>query len=123
MLKFKYILQKGEISFPFRVGDIVKVESWGDTYSQCPQFNKFFGVKDNKTYYEMSYDAEEKRSKAKDFKIVKLGAHPNGRVVVAYIVDRQFRDNVIGLDGLSLVKQFPLRKNESRVIKLEVIPR
>jgi len=122
MLKFKYILRKGKISFPFRVGDIVKVKNWGETYD-CPKFNEFFGVKNNETFYRWSCDSDEKRSKAKDFKIVKLGAHPNGAMVVAYIVDRQFRDNVIGLKGLSLVKQFPLRKNESTEIELELMPR
>jgi len=123
MLSFEYILEKKVVRFPFRIGDIVKVKDWGDTYSQCPSFNKFFGVKDNKTYYEMSDDSNKKRSKAKDFKIVKLGAHPNGRVVVAYIVDRAFRDNIIGIDGLSLVKQFPLRNGEQTTITLEQIPR
>lgn len=123
MLKFKYILEKSIISLPFRVGDIVKVKYWGATYSGCSKFNKFFNVKDNKTYYQMSYDAEEKRSKAKDFKIVKLGMHPNGCVAVAYIVDREFRDNIIDVEGLSLVRQFPLRNGEKTTIRLERIPR
>jgi len=38
-----------------------------------------------------------------------------------YIQDRHGRDHVIGVEGLELVRQYPLRKGETTEVKLEKI--
>jgi hypothetical protein len=65
---------------------------------------------------------EEERENAGEFKIIGVAEHGmNCRDTVSYIRDRMGRGQVIGLEGLELVKQLPLRIGEKTVIKLEKI--
>lgn len=110
---------------PFRVGDIVRVTNWGDVY---PRYTKAF------FYFTNSYDApyysshvfhlEERKLEEGDkqlFKIIEIAEHEGGEYLLCYIQDRAKRGMVIGIEGIELVKQFPLRKNETINIILKKI--
>lgn len=123
-IKFTYINTRGWTSeFPFRVGDIVKVKDWGYSYSSYKEAFKYFTGSTNTPYYSsFLYSKEEKEARkgAGEFKIIAVAEHgDNQKVVLAYIRDRTRRDQVIGLEGLKLVKQLPLRIGEKTIIKLE----
>lgn len=126
---FEYKHTDGYISvFPFRVGDIVKVKDWGDSYSSYKEAFKHFTGSTNPPYYSsfLNYhEEEEERENAGDFKIIGIAEHGdnngNKHYILAYIQDRVGRGQVIGLEGLGLVKQLPLRIGEKTVIKLEKI--
>lgn len=123
---FEYINSKGySILSPFRVGDIVKVKDWGDSYSSYTDaFIHFTGKCQPPYYSNFLYWQDEKneRKNAGKFKIIGVAEHgQNERYILAYIQDRVGRGQVIGLEGLELVKQLPLRIGETTVIKLEKI--
>jgi len=123
---FEYINSDGyTVLFPFRVGDIVKVKDWGDSYSSYKDAFVHFTGKCQAPYYSNFLhwqDEKDARENAGDFKIIGVAEHgQNKRYVVAYIQDRVGRGQVIGLEGLELVKQLPLRIGEKTVIKLEKI--
>lgn len=123
---FEYINSEGySVLFPFRVGDIVKVKDWGESYSSYQGAFVHFTGKHKPPYYSNFLDwktEEEERKNAGEFKIIGVAEHgQNKRYVVAYIQDRVGRGQVIGLEGLELVKQLPLRIGETTVIKLEKI--
>ena len=73
----------------------------------------------------MDLETEERRKKDGDkqcFKIINIAEHEvNIGDIVCYIQDRAKRGVVIDPKGLELVKQFPLRKNETISIVLEKI--
>lgn len=122
---FEYISSDGyTVLFPFRVGDIVKVKNWGESYSTYKDAFVHFTGKCQAPYYSNLYWQDEKdaRKNAGDFKIIGVAEHgTNKHYIIAYIRDRVGRDQVIGLEGLQLVKQLPLRIGEKTVIKLEKI--
>lgn len=123
---FEYINSNGDsLLFPFRVGDIVKVKNWGESYTMYKDaFVHFTGKCQTPYYSNFSRWKDEKnaRENASDFKIIGVAEH--GQIkhyAIAYIQDRLGRGQVIGLEGLGLVKQLPLRIGEKTVIKLEKI--
>ena len=121
---FKYEHTDGYISsFPFRVGDIVKVKDWGESYSSYKGAFKYFTGSTNHPYYSSFFNPhkeEEERENAGEFKIIGVAEHGmHCRDTVSYIRDRMGRGQIIGLEGLELVKQLPLRIGETTVIKLE----
>ena len=121
---FEYKHTDGYISvFPFRVGDIVKVKDWGESYSSYKSAFKYFTGSTNPPYYSSFFNwhkEEEERENAKEFKIIGVAEHSmHCRDTVSYIRDRIGRGQVIGLEGLELVKQLPLRVGEKTIIKLE----
>lgn len=122
---FEYINSGGYTSlFPFRVGDIVKVKDWGESYSSYKDaFVHFTGQCKPPYYSNLSWEKEEgERNGAGDFKIIGVAEHGQNKCyILAYIQDRVGRGQVIGLEGLELVKQMPLRIGETTVIKLEKI--
>lgn len=123
---FEYKHTDGYISvFPFRVGDIVKVKNWGDSYSSYKGAFKYFTRSTNPPYYSsfLNWDKEkEERENAREFKIIGVAEHSmHCRDTVSYIRDRMGRGQIIGLEGLELVKQMPLRIGEKTTIKLEKI--
>lgn len=123
---FEYINSKGySVLFPFRVGDIVKVENWGNSYSCYSNAFVHFTGKYQAPYYSNFLhwqDEKDARENAGNFKIIGVAEHgQNGHYILAYIQDRIGRGQVIGLEGLKLVKQMPLRIGETTVIKLEKI--
>lgn len=122
---FEFINSEGiKKRYPFRVGDIVRVINWSDSYTSYKEaFLHFTGQCKPPYYSNLSWEEEEgERNGAGDFKIINIAEHGhNTRYILSYIKDRMGRDQVIGLDGLSLVKQMPLRIGETTVIKLEKI--
>lgn len=123
---FEYINSKGySVLFPFRVGDIVKVKNWGNSYDSYKEAFLHFTSKFEPPYYSSFLHREDElyaRKKASNFKIIGVAEHGCfNRNIIAYIRDRTGRGQVIGLEGLKLVKQMPLRIGEKTVIKLEKI--
>ena len=123
---FEFINSEGiKKRYPFRVGDIVRVEDWGESYSCYKDAFVHFIGKCKQPYYSSflrSEDEERERKSAGEFKIIGIAEHgQNTRFILSYIKDRMGRDQVIDLDGLSLVKQMPLRIGEETTIKLEKI--
>ena len=123
---FEYINSDGyTILFPFRVGDIVKVKDWGESYSSYKDAFVHFTGKCQAPYYSNFLhwqDEKDARENAGEFKIIGVAEHSmHCRNTVSYIRDRIGRGQVIGLEGLKLVKQLPLRIGERTVIKLEKI--
>lgn len=123
---FEFINSEGYTKrYPFRVGDIVKVKDWGESYSTYKDAFKHFTGSTNPPYYSSFLDwhkEDEERENAGNFKIIGVAEHgQNKHYVVGYIQDRMGRGQVIGLDGLNLVKQMPLRIGEETTIKLEKI--
>ena len=122
MNAFEYIsADKSTVKrYPFRVGDIVTVKNWGESYPTYRMANRFFtGSEATPHYSRFDYD----RSRLQKFKIIKIAEHSDlhCRTIIAYIRDREGKGAIIGLDGLKLDKQYPLRINETKQIKLEKI--
>lgn len=117
---FEYINSEGHsLLFPFRVGDIVKIYDWGESYSAYTSAFVHFTSKRQPPYYSNHIN---ERKNASEFKIIGVAEHSrNKRCILAYIQDRIGRGQVIGLKGLKLVKQMPLRIGEKTTIKLEKI--
>ena len=122
---FTYQTSCGVKYFPFRIGDIVRVIDWGETYSTYTKAFIYFTNNANKPYYcGLALEIEERRKKDGDkqyFKIIKIAEHEQNNSILCYIQDRTKRGVVIGIEGLKLVKQFPLRKNETINIVLKKI--
>lgn len=120
---FEYINSEGySVLFPFRVGDIVKVKNWGSSYNSYKDAFLHFTSKLKPPYYSKLENELDARENANEFKIIGVAEHGYfDREIIAYIQDRMYRDQVIGLEGLKLVKQLPLRIGETTTIKLEKI--
>ena len=123
---FIYHKASGRTSYlPFRVGDIVRVTDWGESYSSYTEAFAFLTGSKEKPYYSCDdYYIQKRRREEGDkqfFKIIKIAEHKHGVTILCYIQDRFKRGVVIGQEGLKLVKQFPLRKNETINIVLEKI--
>ncbi len=119
---FIYHKNNGSTDYlPFRVGDIVRVINWGNSYSSYTEAFVFLTGNYEPPYYSYG-DLRRQDGEKQLFKIVKVAEH--GRfadAILFYIQDRAKRGVVIGSRGLKLVKQFPLRKNETINIVLEKI--
>ena len=120
-MNFKYLDENGKYVtyLPFRKGDIVTVINNGSIYPcYSNAFYHFKGEKLNELYY--SYGILNKTTQ---FKVINIALHEDARMngVLVYIMDRDFKEAVIGIDGLKLFKQFPLRKEEKKEIKLDRI--
>lgn len=124
---FAYHKYSGSIDYlPFRVGDIVRVTDWGESYSTYTNaFIYFTNSADTPYYCGMSLETEKRRKEDGDkqcFKIINIAEHTySSGGIVCYIQDRAKRGVVISPEGLELVKQFPLRKNETINIVLKKI--
>jgi len=110
---------------PFRVGDIVRVTNWGEVYPSYIEAFRYFTNSSDIPYYSCDdFYAQKRRREDGDkqlFKIIKIAEHGEFKDILCYIQDRAKRGVVIGQKGLKLVKQFPLRKNETINIILEKI--
>ena len=121
-MRSKYFtFYKGDIEIAkleFRVGDIVRVSSFGWCYTGWRAARDFFKL-ETEPYYNYNYT---KRSNKTEFKIKKIAQHCfSSRQLVCYCTDREGKDIIIGTEGLKLIKQYPLRINEKREIQLETI--
>ena len=110
---------------PFRVGDIVRVTNWGDVYPRYTEAFFYFTKSHDAPYYSSQVFRLEERKLEEGskqlFKIVEIAEHEDGEYLLCYIQDRAKRGMVIGIEGIELVKQFPLRKNETINIVLKKI--
>ena len=116
------------ISLPFRIGDIVKVKDWGESYNYYTTAFEYFKGENKKPYYSLDtyggLNMYRERKDAKEFKIFGIIAHPNKNtrnLILLYLKDRLNKDIVINSNGVELVKQYPLRKNENTTIFLKTI--
>jgi len=105
---------------PFRVGDIVCVRNWGQSYNSYTDAFAFLTGRSEAPYYSLNTLRRIDGNKQL-FKIVKVAEHGSFADILFYIQDRAKHGVVIGPEGLKLVKQFPLRKNETIDILLEKI--
>ena len=110
---FIYHKDSGSADFlPFRVGDIVRVTDWGQVYSSYTEAFAFLTGSRETPYYSCN-DSRRQEGDKQLFKIIKIAEHEQHGFILCYIQDRAKRGVVIGPEGLKLVKQFPLRKNET----------
>ena len=100
-----------------RVGDIVEIKNDGCRYSTYSKAFKYFTKKERYIPYYSYNDAP----KGLEFKIIKMAVHESTNEIVCYLKDREHKDIVIGLSGLRLIKQFPLRKDETTNVEIERI--
>lgn len=110
-----------EKTYPFRVGDIVKVTKEGNMYSAYKKAFKHFTGSTKTPYYCNNYlnDGEL----GKEFRIVAMIGHVSCDAIVTYCKDRLGNDIVIDADGFTLVRQYPLRVGESTTIHLNRLER
>ena len=118
MINFRYIDGYDTLVYPFRVGDVVKVKDFGETFSDWTEANLHFTKKVDTPFYSTHLGMGE-RNKNTPFKIKEIMAHPCYSRVVCYLCDRDGHDIIIGAQGLTLVRQYPLRKGESDTITLK----
>lgn len=119
MRTFTYLLESyNKMSFPFRVGDVVKVNDFGATYTNWGGANLHFTNKSTNPFYSVCYD---KRDTNIPFKIKGIISHPNYRRVICYLEDRDKKGIIIGAEALRVVRQYPLRKGESDTIQLKKV--
>ena len=119
MRTFTYLLEGyNKMEFPFRVGDVVKVNDFGATFSTWYEANRYFTGKNDIPFYS-SQIGIGKRSFDVPFKIKGIMAHPNHKRVVCYLEDRHRNGIIIGAQALRVVRQYPLRNGESDTITLE----
>lgn len=117
MINFTYLLGGyNKMVFPFRIGDVVKVNDFGAAYTGWFNANLYFTHKSASPFYSICYD---KRDTNIPFKIKGMISHPNFRRVVCYLCDRDGHDIIIGAEALRVVRQYPLRKGESDTITLK----
>ena len=117
-INFTYWFNNGvKKTYPFRVGDIVKVTKKGNVYPTYKEAFKHFTSSTKTPHYCNYNDAEL----GKVFRIVAVIGHEFCDSVVTYCKDRLGNDIVIDANGFTLVRQYPLRKGESTVIPLERI--
>ena len=119
MRTFTYLLEGyNKMEFPFRVGDVVKVNDFGATYTGWVGANLHFTKKLKSPFYSICCD---KRDTNIPFKIKGIISHPNYRKVVCYLEDRDKNGIIIGAQALRVVRQYPLRKGESDTIQLKKV--
>jgi hypothetical protein len=119
MRTFTYLLEGyNKMEFPFRVGDVVKVNDFGATYTGWSGANLYFTNKLMSPFYSIYYN---KRDTNIPFKIKGIISHPNYRRVVCYLEDRDKNGIIIGAQALRVVRQYPLRKGESDTILLKKV--
>ena len=119
MRTFTYLLEGyNKMEFPFRVGDVVKVNNFGATYTGWVGANLHFTNKSKSPFYSSYHN---KRDTNIPFKIKGIISHPNFRRVVCYLEDRDKNGIIIGAQALRVVRQYPLRKGESDTILLKKV--
>lgn len=121
-LVFTYLDPQDKIGecrkYPFRVGDVVRVYNWGDAYSGWFDANTHFLNTVESPYYNRF---ARERNLNTLFKIKAMARHKFGFSVVCYLEDRNKRGLIIDARGLGIVRQYPLKKGEKKMIKLDII--
>jgi hypothetical protein len=105
--------------YPFRVGDIVIVTKEGNMYSGYKEAFKHFTGSTNPPYYCCHHGSEF----GKVLRIVAMIGHVSCDAIVTYCKDRLGNDIVIDADGLTVVRQYPLRVGENTTIHLDRLKR
>ena len=119
-INFTYHLdgEARNITYPFRIGDIVMVTKDGNMYSRYKVAFKHFTGSTNPPYY-CGHGSEF----GKAFRIVAMIGHVSCDAIVTYCKDRLGNDIVIDADGLTVVRQYPLRVGENTTIHLDRLKR
>ena len=99
--------------YSYRIGDYVKVVDNNYIYPIYSDAFKYFFNSNKKPYYCTTEGM--KKAKGKVFKIIGIGLNWADRLIFA-MTDRLGRKILICPNGLELVKQFPLKRNEKTVI-------
>ena len=122
--KFSYISRSHAIkNYPFRVGDLVKVKSWGGIYDSYTNAFETFTGKCDRPYY-CNYRIRRNCINNRLFKIIDVAEHGTfGDTILCYIIDNERRGAVIGADYLLPHKVYPLRNGESYYVELKRIKR
>ena len=119
-IKFTYWFNNGvKKTYPFRVGDIVKVTKEGNMYSGYKVAFKHFTGSTKIPYYCDHWDAKLD----KEFKIFEIVKHGDSNDIIIYAKDRINNDIVIDARGVKLVRQYPLRVGENTTIHLDRLKR
>ena len=121
MLVFTYKQKDGVIEhqYFFRIGDIVRVRNYGAAYSYWDRGNLYF-TGDAKNPFYNQYHNERKHKML--FKVKKMAFHRDVHDgIICYREDREKKGIIINAKALEVVKQFPLRKEENQLVKLEKI--
>jgi hypothetical protein len=121
MLVFTYKQKDGVIKrqYFFRIGDVVRVRYYGAAYSDWNRGNLYFTGDARNPFYNQYHN---ERKDGMLFKVKKMAFHSyvhDG--IVCYIEDRERKGIIINAKALEVVRQFPLRKDENQLVKLEKI--
>lgn len=104
--------------FPFRVGDIVKLEDLGAQYFTYYAAERFFF----KNISETKFDSWQELKNI-EFKIIGIAEHVVKNGLVVALIDRLNRTALVNARGLKVIKQFPLRKEEKTTIHVTTLTR
>ena len=131
---FKYITEKKtpetrwgrpiKTSFPFRVGDLVKVTDWGGSYCHYTDAFKCFKILNENGSIMFPYYAihNDRPPHNRAFKILDIAEHESfDGEFLFYIKDNENREAVVGGEYLIPLKTFPLRPGETKEIKIKRI--
>ena len=106
------------LKYPFRVGDIVKVKNWGKQYTTYDDAFLQFGVNKDNQFLGIIGEYGDNT----EFKIKALARHSaNNRTIICCLESRDKKWAVVGADGLTLVKQYPLRKRNGETKEIHVV--
>ena len=115
-IPFNYTTRYGlNKTYNFRIGDIVTVKDFGNSYTCWINANHYFTGDERSPFYNINPKHRSERIK---FIIKDMALHPYGDSLVCYIQDRMGKGLIIDADGLKLERQYPLREGETRNITL-----
>ena len=119
---FIYIKEDGTVdsTYPFRVGDIVTINNWGLSYTTYRSAFFFFTKSINPPFYAVNLNQWNNKT---PFKIIDIAKHSYNKEILLYIMDRFRRSAVIGVKGVTLLRQYPLKENEKQIVYLKKIPK
>jgi hypothetical protein len=121
-MDFEYLTEGGlHIRYyPFRVGDLVFIKSFGSSYgSYTEAFNKLIGKSTPPFYSRWINYCKVKKNRI--FKIVSVCEHQDTDDILFYVKDNENKGCVISGRGLKPFKTYPLRPGETNFVKVERI--
>lgn len=121
-MDFEYLTEGGHHIryYPFRVGDLVFIKSFGSSYcSYTEAFNKLIGKSTPPFYAKKGCNRLVKRNKL--FKIVSVCEHQDTDDILFYVKDNENKGCVISGRGLKPFKTYPLRPGETNFVRIDRI--
>ena len=129
-IEFTYVASDGSREFgkfPYRVGDYVKVCNWGSHYSTYPRAYMFFGLVNpdgriRDPFYSDHYKSYRCRKENRIFKIMGIAEHETFHDRILFLIkDNQNQEALVDNNGLKPFKTYPLRDNETNIVKINRI--